>query len=169
MNLLPTKSLCLLSLASMLLALSVQADDWYRWRGPDLNGISKETGWQSQWPAEGPKQLWKASVGMGVASISVSQGRAFTTGNNGSDTDTIFCLDAATGAEIWKHSYPCDLDAHFWQGGTTATPTVDGDRVYSVSKKGDLFCFDAAKGTIIWSKSIIKDYGIEPNTWGFSS
>ena len=106
---------------------------------------------------------------MGVASIVVSQGRAYTTGNNGSDTDTIYCFDAATGAEIWKHSYPCDLDAHFYQGGTSATPTVDGDRVYSVSKKGDLFCLDAAKGTVIWSKSIIKDYGIEPNIWGFSS
>ena len=49
--------------------LPVSAVDWYRWRGPDLNGISKETGWQTKWPAEGPKQLWKASIGTGFASM----------------------------------------------------------------------------------------------------
>ena len=53
-------------------ALSAGGVDWYRWRGPDLNGISTETGWQAQWPAAGPKQLWKASVGTGFASFSVS-------------------------------------------------------------------------------------------------
>ena len=36
-------------------ALGASGVDWSRWRGPDLNGISKETGWQAQWPAEGPK------------------------------------------------------------------------------------------------------------------
>src|SRR5690242_18376232 len=101
---------------SILAAVPCHAADWYRWRGPDLNGISTETGWSTNWPAEGPKQLWKASVGMGFASFAVSQGRAYTTGNNGSDTDTIYCFDAVTGAEIWKHSFPCPLDPHWYQG-----------------------------------------------------
>ena len=37
--------------------------DWPQWRGPDRNGISVETGWKTAWPKEGPKQLWKVSVG----------------------------------------------------------------------------------------------------------
>src|SRR6266542_4244187 len=28
--------------------------DWYRWRGPDLNGVSKEADWSASWPSAGP-------------------------------------------------------------------------------------------------------------------
>lgn len=161
------KGLFLLLVCS-LFALVSQASDWYRWRGPDLNGISTETGWQAQWPAEGPKQLWKASVGMGFSSMTISQGRVYTTGNDGDATDTVWCFDAATGVQIWKHPYPCPLDPKFYEGGTSCTPTVDGDRVYTISRKGDLFCFDAAKGTVIWSRNVANDPGDEIPTWGFA-
>jgi outer membrane protein assembly factor BamB len=168
----PTLALRLLFTATLSIAASTHAADWYRWRGPDLNGISTETGWSTNWPAEGPKQLWKTTVGLGYSSFAISQGRAYTTGHNGSKTDgidTIYCFDAVTGQEVWKHSFPCPLDDHFYQGGTTGTPTVDGDQVYSISKKGDLFCLDAAKGTVVWSKSLPKDYGYEVAEWGIAS
>ena len=90
-------------------ALGAGGVDWYRWRGPDLNGISEETGWQAQWPAAGPKVLWKAAVGTGFASFSVRGGLVYTTGN-ANNTDTTFCLDARTGKEVWHHSYACPLD-----------------------------------------------------------
>ena len=83
--------------------------DWPCWRGPDRNGISSETGWQAQWPAEGPKRLWKASVGTGFSSFSVSDGRVFTMGNS-NNTDWVFCLETGTGRKVWGQSYPCPLD-----------------------------------------------------------
>src|SRR5207302_767957 len=112
----------LLSISALLAGASAQAEDWHRWRGPDANGISKETGWQSKWPAEGPKQLWKASVGTGFSSMTVSKGRVYTMGNDGDKTDTIFCLDAATGAQVWKYSYEGALDPKYYEGGPSATP-----------------------------------------------
>jgi outer membrane protein assembly factor BamB len=142
--------------------------DWYRWRGPDLNGISKETGWRSTWPAEGPKKLWTAQVGTGFASFSVSAGRVFTTGNaNGNDT--VFCFDAETGKILWRHTYPHPLDPKYYEGGTSATPTVDGNRVYTLSKRGHLFCLDAASGKVIWSKHLTEDWGMKMPEWGFAS
>ena len=142
--------------------------DWYRWRGPDLNGISKETGWNAQWPAEGPKQLWKASVSTGFSSFSVSHGRVYTMGNR-NNTDTIFCLEAGTGKAVWDHSYPCPLEPKNFEGGPCATPTVADDRVYTFSRKGDLFCLDAAKGDVIWSKNLNRELGLEIPTWGCAS
>ena len=142
--------------------------DWFRWRGPDLNGISQETGWQAQWSAQGPKQLWKASVGIGFSSFSVSNGRVYTTGNS-NNTDTVYCFDADSGKIVWKHSYPCPLDAKYFEGGTAATPTVDGDRVYTFSRRGHLFCLGAADGTVIWSKNLNDELGAEIPTWGFAS
>jgi outer membrane protein assembly factor BamB len=166
-----TRAISAISLFSICVVFSTtraNANDWYRWRGPDLNGISTETGWQTQWPDEGPKRLWKASVGMGFSSMTVSHGRVYTMGNDGDATDTVWCLDAATGAPIWKHSYPCPLDPKFYEGGTSSTPTVDDDRVYSISRKGNLFCLDAATGRVIWSKNLPEDLGCEIPTWGFA-
>jgi outer membrane protein assembly factor BamB len=159
---------CFLSLFLFATGLfSANAIDWYRWRGPDLNGISKEKNWEKEWPADGPKRLWKANVGMGFSSLTVSKGRVYTSGNS-NDVDTIFCLDANTGKEIWKHSYDSPLDPKYYEGGTSATPTVDGDKVYSISKRGDLFCLDAAKGKVIWNKSLTNEFGVEIPTWGFA-
>lgn len=105
---------------------------------------------------------------MGFSSFAVSKGRVYTTGN-ADDSDTIFCFDANTGKEIWKHSYPAPLDAKYYEGGTSATPTVDGDRVFTLSKRGDVFCLDAAKGKVIWSKNLTNELGVELPNWGFAS
>ncbi|MHC4160156.1 MAG: outer membrane protein assembly factor BamB family protein, partial [Planctomycetota bacterium] len=90
--------------------------DWPHWRGPNYNGISEETGWNATWGKDGPKQLWKASVGTGFSSISVSKGQVYTIGNTG-DKDTVYCLDANTGKILWKHSYPEPIDPKHYEGG----------------------------------------------------
>jgi outer membrane protein assembly factor BamB len=142
--------------------------DWYRWRGPDLNGISTETGWSAAWPAGGPKKLWEAQVGIGFASFSVSDGRVFTTGH-ANKKDTVYCFDAATGKELWKYSFSHPLGDKYYEGGTSATPTVDGKVVYSLSKQGHLFCFDIATGKIVWANNLAEDHGAKVPEWGFAS
>jgi outer membrane protein assembly factor BamB len=149
-------------------AFSSRAGDWPCWRGPDRNGISSEKGWQTQWPAEGPKQLWKASVGTGFSSFSVSGDHVFTMGNT-TNTDWVFCLEAGTGKVVWGYSYPCPLDAKNFEGGPCATPTIADGRVYTFSRQGDLFCLDAAKGSVIWSKHLNRELGLEIPTWGCAS
>src|SRR4051794_12604744 len=129
----------------------VLAEDWPHWRGPNFNGISAEKGWSAQWPPEGPKILWKASVGIGFSSTSIGQGRVYTMGY-GDEKETVFCFDAESGKTLWQHAYDSDLGDKFFEGGPTATPTVEGDSVYTLSRWGDVFCFEAASGKIRWSK-----------------
>lgn len=150
-----------------LSAIVVNASDWPRWRGPDLNGISKETDWSPKALNDEPKILWRAKLGMGFSSFAVVDGRVYTTGNT-ADTDTLFCFDADTGKEIWKYSHPEPLDPKYFEGGTTATPTVDGDTVYILSRTGQLAALDAAKGDIKWKKDIAREVGATKPTWGFS-
>src|SRR5438874_2192008 len=91
-----------LALACLFSALpQSRAEDWPNWRGPDRNGVSKEKGWTTQWPKDGPKPLWKASVGTGFSSVAVAQGRVFTLGNQ-AETDTVYCFAAQTGQVVWK-------------------------------------------------------------------
>jgi outer membrane protein assembly factor BamB len=153
--------------AAFMFSCSGKAGDWPQWRGPNRDGISKEAGWLAKWPAEGPKKLWEAGVGVGYSSMSVSQGRVFTMGNV-ADTDAVSCFDAESGKLLWKHEYPCAAKDPNGFHGTRCTPTVDGNRVYSLSRHGHFFCLDAATGKVIWSKDFKKDFGgVEPK-WGFS-
>ena len=150
-----------------LIATTAHAEDWPRWRGPELSGVSKETGWRDAFP-DGPEVLWKQNVGTGFSSVAVADGRLFTLGNL-DNVETVYCLDAATGATIWKHSYEEALDPKFFEGGPTSTPTVDGDAVYTISRDGDLFRFNAATGTVAWSVNIAEAAGVRVPGWGYSS
>jgi outer membrane protein assembly factor BamB len=142
------------------------ADDWPRWRGPNGNGISDEKAWLDHWPAEGPPIAWKASVGIGFASVAVSQGRLYTIGNK-DNKDTICCLDASTGERLWNHSYESLLGKASFEGGPTATPTVHNGRVYTLSRWGDLLCLDALSGHVYWSTNLAKEAGAPVPAWGF--
>jgi len=153
--------------ACVAFAACAGAKDWPNFRGPDHTGISSETDWKAEWPDGKANVVWSAKVNTGFSSISVAGGRVFTMGNQGGK-DTVFALDAKTGKEIWRHQYDCPLEPNLYEGGPNATPTVDGDRVYTLSKKGHLFCFQAADGKIVWQTNLNADHGAAVPEWGFA-
>ena len=148
--------------------------EWPHWRGPARDGISQEKDWMAKWPESGPEVVWRVSVGTGFSSMTISGGRLYTMGNTASSAkdedqkDQIFCLDAATENEIWKHTYTSKLDPLYYKGGPSATPTVDGDRIYTFSKTGLVLCLDAATGKVVWSRNIQEKDGLMPPKWGFA-
>lgn len=159
-----------LALACLFLAVAgmgAYAEDWPQWRGPLRNGVSVETGWVEVWPADGPAVAWKAKVGLGFSSFVIAEGRAFTLGH-AEGQDTVWCFGAETGKVVWKHSYPAELGDKFFEGGTTGTPTIAGDRVFTLSRWGDVFCFEAASGKIVWSKNVQKETDAPIPDWGFA-
>lgn len=142
--------------------------DWPARRGPANNGISSETNWSDQWPADGPPVLWRAEVGTGFSGMVVAADRLFTMGNR-EEMDSIVCLDANNGQLIWQHQYASPLDDRDFEGGPTSTPTVDENRLYSLSRAGDLFCLDAISGKVLWSKNVQQATEARIPGWGFSS
>src|SRR6476659_3881146 len=144
------------------------AVDWPQWRGINRDGISSEEISPASWGKDGPKQLWRKEVGTGVSSVVVRGGHLYTMGNKGG-TDVVFCLDASTGAEIWRHTYSQGVEARQFEGGPAGTPTVDGDRVYTLSHEGDLFCLSATSGKILWSKNLQRDFGGIRQKWGYAA
>ncbi len=153
--------------AMLLFAFNANAADWPTYGGPTRNWTSQETGWLSQWPADGPKRLWEAEVGIGFSSFTVANGKVYTVGW-ANEEDTVYCFNAETGAKVWTHSYKAPLLDKYYEGGPGGTPTVDGDRVYTMSKIGDFFCLDAATGKEIWSKDVKMELGAKVPEWAFS-
>ena len=156
----------LIALAA-LPSLPLAADDWPSWRGVDRNGITPETAWTHDWPAEGPKRLWKGGVGTGFSSMVVAEGRLFTLGW-AEDQDTVFCLDAATGRTNWTHSYPEKLADKMYEGGPNSTPLAAHGRLYTASKTGNIHCLELTTGKVLWNRNLGRDIGAKLADWGVS-
>lgn len=149
----------------MILLLLAQAD-WPHWRGPTRNDVvAVESGWTGgDWPAGSP--LWRASVGEGCTSPLVYAGRLYVSGWS-DGRDTLRCLDAATGKELWKSRVAAprygrhavgDQDQY---GGITTTPALDPATgwLYSLGNDGDLHAWDTAKPERpVWSLNLYERY-----------
>ena len=89
--------LCLLPPAAVLAA------DWPQYRGPDQTGATAEKV-LLDWPAGGPKLLWKIPTPNGFSSFAVSGGKAYTQVNRDRDGAAAGDLPGAgrpTGKELW--------------------------------------------------------------------
>lgn len=137
--------------------------DWPHWRGPNYDGISTETDWNPM-ALESPEIVWTAEIGTGFSTISVANGKAYTVANVDKETDVVYCFDALTGKELWRHEYPEPLAPKNYEGGASATPTVHDGKVYTLSKKGMAFCLNADTGKVVWEKSL----DFKPPTWSFA-
>ena len=154
------------SLAHQVMAQS--AANWPQWRGPNRDGISKETGLLKQWPAEGPPLVWKATgAGRGYSSFSISNGRMYTMGLRG-DREFVVAFDVATGKEVWATPHGSAAYRNDRGDGPRGTPTIDGDRIYALGGNGDLSAIEAKSGKVIWSKNVLKDFGGSNIRWGIS-
>lgn len=154
-------------LASALLAT---AADWPQWRGPNHDGISKETGLLKQWPAGGPPLAWKATgCGDAYTSPSVAGGQVFGMGLFEQD-ESVWALDAATGKQLWKTRIGEGARVRQTQGGhgPRSTPTVAGSLLFVEGAGGTIACLETASGKVVWTKSLVGDFGGSPPAWGFS-
>lgn len=157
-------------LVAGLVIVSLAAADWPQWRGPDRNGVSKETGLLKEWPQEGPKLAWRIDdAGGGYGAPAVVGGRVYLTGNKGTTDEFVQARRAADGKLVWSTrigkvgpnkgpQYP----------GARSTPTVDGEQLYALGSDGDLACLEAATGKARWQKNLRTDFGGQPGSWAYA-
>lgn len=147
------------------------AGNWPQWRGPDRDGISKETGLLKEWPAEGPRLLWKAGgLGDGFSTPAVVNEGVYLISNKGLENEFVQALSAKDGRPIWEKrigkvgapdqqpSYP----------GARSTPTYDEGWIYALGSAGDLVCIDSKSGDIRWQKNLQTDFSGKPGEWAYS-
>src|SRR5688572_4042340 len=101
----------------------VVGDDWPQWMGLNRDDVWAETGIVEKFPDGGPQVLWRVPISGGFSGPAIAGGKVYVTDylksegdakpapskrNNLIGKERIHCLDARTGAELWKHEYPCD-------------------------------------------------------------
>lgn len=145
-------------------------DDWPNWRGrtqDNAASLPMRTDWRG-----GLTRLWEVRYlcqGAETATWSapVIQGNHLVVMGRDPQYDLIFCLDPQTGALRWKTAYPSPARDNYG-AGARATPFIDGDRVYTLGRGGELLCLRLVDGAIVWRRNLDEEGGKAP-AWGHSA
>ena len=160
------RSVLLCVIVATLASAAAWAQEWPKWRGAQGDGIVREKGLAMDWPEAGPAKLWTTKVGEGYSTPVAFDGRLYIVTLDG-DKESLTALDAAKGDVLWQQSYTGG-----WTGdhpGSRASPTIEGQFIYTYGGSGDLFCRKLADGEEVWHINLLKELGCENLEWGVSS
>jgi outer membrane protein assembly factor BamB len=154
-----SRAVLLASVVLVTVGVSLMADDWPQWRGPNRDG--KATGFKA--PGTWPKQLtqkWKVTVGVGDSTPALVGDRLYVFGRQDAD-EVIQCLDAGSGKALWENRYPAGrvvTGPAARHPGTRSSPTVADEKVFTLGVGGILSCLNASTGKVLWRKQSTNDY-----------
>ena len=158
--------------ATVLLALSVtlpaqqasqrvRLGDWPELRGPNRDGVSRETGLINTWKLNGENFLWRVPYG-GRSTPVVMGGRVYVqnpVGRGPALQERVMALDAATGKVVWEYKvniFQSDVPAHriAW-----ASPAVDPEtgNIYILTSGAEAIAL-SRDGKRLWSRSFGEEY-----------
>jgi outer membrane protein assembly factor BamB len=146
---------CTLAAAGLGMA-GLRAGDRPQWGVAwSRNMVSDETGLPESFDlATGRNIRWTAELGTETHSTPVvANGRVFIGTNNGRPRDSrqkgdrgvLLCLDERTGRLRWQLAVPKIKTSVYWDwpnAGICSPATVEADRVYLVSNRGEVMCLD---------------------------
>jgi outer membrane protein assembly factor BamB len=146
-------------------------DDWPQWRGPQRDGVWRETGIVEKFDSPQLPIQWRAEIGPGYSGPTVAGGRVYITDRQTDPTqvERVHCFDAATGKPLWNYTYDCPYVGVGYTAGPRAAVTIDEGRAYSLGTMGNLFCFDAKSGEVLWQKDLNTQYKIQMPMWGIAA
>lgn len=140
--------------------------DWYRWRGPEMNGMSREKNLPSDWSPKGNNLLWrKTDYGTRCTPIAMN-GRLYFVARYKPETteegERIVCIDAKTGELIWENSHNIFLsDAPAERVGWAAcVGDPETGYVYALGIGCMLKCLNGETGDVVWQRSMLEEFGM---------
>jgi outer membrane protein assembly factor BamB len=161
-----------LALASSIVTL--HADNWPQWRGPQRNGLSAEKNLPVKW-SETDGVAWKLQMPALSGSTPIVWGDRIFLNVADALPDTgqkpslhLWCVDRASGTILWQRDLGGGNHMQRKQNQSTPSPVTDGTNVWVMTGTGILKGFDFA-GRELWARDIQKDYGRFGLNWGYGS
>lgn len=155
---------------TLFLAADVSAQNWANWRGPEQNGISRDTNLVDDWSLEPRKNVaWMADTG-GRATPIILNGRVYLNCRTKDDVndpvakvnarEQVICWDLKSGKELWRDKfnvYQTDIPAPRVGWASMCGDTETGN-VYVHSVSGLFRCY-TPDGKVVWEISLAEQYG----------
>ena len=139
----------------------IKVGDWPELRGPNRDGISRETGLINSWKLNGENFLWRVPAG-GRSTPVVMGDRVYVqnpVGRGAALQERVMALDAATGKVIWEYKvniFQSDVPAHriAW-----ASPAVDPEtgNIFILTGGAEAIAL-SPDGKRLWSRSFGEEY-----------
>jgi outer membrane protein assembly factor BamB len=147
--------------------LTVYADNWPQWRGPQLDGTSRESGLPTSW-SQTENIAWKTALPMrsGATPI-VWRDHVFLNVAEAGDL-FLWALDRNTGAVRWKQKMGGGDQNMRKQNMSSPSPVTDGAMVWAMTGTGVLKAF-TYDGKEVWARDVQKEYGQFGLNWGYAS
>jgi len=158
--------LCLL----LVFATTLNANDWAHWRGPEMNGVSREKNLPERFDLEtGENVLWTSEIG-GRSTPIVMNGRVYLNCRTADDVtdpkekiharEQVVCWDAESGEVLWKdvfNVFQTDIPAPR-VGWASMVGDPETGNVYVHSVSGLFKCYNQ-EGEVLWQHSLFEEYG----------
>src|SRR5262249_4844724 len=113
--------------------------------------------------------LWKIPIKTGYSSFAICDGRLYSMEMSSPGKESVLCLDASTGKDIWRYTYEGATPANY--PGPRATPAVCDGRVYTVSAAGTLLCLPAKpdrNAEPLWQHQLMSEFRGDAPGWGIA-
>ncbi len=162
----------LVGASSCLRASAAEVDplDWPNWRGPEQNGVSRETGLIDRWDPDAPgtdgNVLWKNDELGGISTPIVLRGKLYTIVRADPGTpaegEKVICVHADTGEKIWENKfnvYLSDVPAERI-GWSSCVGDPDTGNIYAQGVCGLFQCLDGETGKTLWKRSLNEEFGL---------
>ncbi len=151
-----------LGIASLAILPPASAGDqpqWFSWRGPGGDGVCHES--YKDWAFD-EKPAWTFDM-KGRGTPVVADGKMFVfgyRGEGGEVEETLTCLDAKTGEQVWQHAFRDYISDTIYDRYSIGAAAVDPEtkNVYLQTTNGRLLAFSAA-GEILWEHSMMERFG----------
>jgi outer membrane protein assembly factor BamB len=139
----------------------VPLGDWPEARGPNRDGVSKETGLVERWALNGENFLWRAPYGGRSAPIVIGNRVCVQnpSGYGATMQERVMCLDADTGKVIWEHKFnvfQSDVPPHRVGWASPAADPETGN-IYALSVGAEVVAL-TRDGKRLWQRSIGEEF-----------
>ncbi|MFK8115582.1 MAG: PQQ-binding-like beta-propeller repeat protein [Rubripirellula sp.] len=166
------RNLVLLSILSFLAASTApvvlaEHGQWTQFLGPDRNGVTDGESLIQSWPETDPKVLWRASGGVGMSGVAVTDQLAITLWNS-SKGQLVVALDRNSGEPAWKTVVAPNYENSMGDG-PRATPTISRGQVFAFTGEGLLVALNLADGKINWTTDVFAGRDARPAEYGMAS
>jgi len=161
------------------------ADNWPQWRGPEGNGVSRETDLPIAWN-NSLGLRWRCPLpGWGDSTPAIWGNAIFVTTQVDNQKLLLLKIEKKTGQIQWTRQVgegvcphqplqgkSSDQRRHQWfhesHNFASPSPTTDGRRVVVHFGNGDLAAYDF-EGKQLWHRNLQKDYGDYTIWWGHAN